>query len=418
MTTRESALRKLAQTVEDLSLQSAEREARERAQRRTRVIGALSIGLALGVVGTLGWVLTTPDVGLRELGLSGDREVQRSVAGEIGLRDLTGSGESVVVTAAGAADSAASPVVPEEKTETGGLRARFAAELGANAGEPVVLAQGSPEAVPARSAGGIYGQPLTEAEAEAGIEAGVEVDAAWQRNAQNFAAVPGQALIAIIFDDLGVDQARSRRAIALPGPMTMAMLPYGRRLDEHAAAARAGGHELLVHLPMEPHSHDADAGPEPLLTGLPEAELQARLNRALDSFGGYVGVNNHMGSLFTEDEAALNTVMDVLHGRGLLFVDSRTSQTSAAFGAAKANDVPAAQRDVFLDHDPSREAVDAALAQLERVALQRGYAVGIAHPRDASIDALADWLPQAKARGFALVPISAVVQLEMAGDAG
>ncbi len=424
MNARDSALRKLAQTIEDLSQQSAAREARERARRRSRVIGALSIGLALGVAGTLGLVLTAPGFDLREPG-----EVRRSVAGEIGLRDLAG-GNDVVVTAAGESpkitavddattDDPAASEAANESVEISGLRARFAAELGAKAAEPLVLAQGSPEVASARSVeaisrGGVYGQPQGSVSEAASSD---QADA-WQRNALNFAAVPGKAMIAIIFDDVGVDQARSRRATALPGPMTMAILPYGRRLDEHAAAAQASGHELLVHLPMEPYDADTDAGPDPLLTGLPEAELQARLRRALDSFSGYLGVSNHMGSRFTEDAQAMATVMAELRGRGLVFVDSITSPTSVAYGSAKARGVPTARRDVFLDHDPSREAVDAALKQLEQIALEQGYAVGIAHPRDASLDAVADWVPQAKAKGFALVPISVVVKLELAGEAG
>lgn len=448
MTARDEALRKLAQTVEELGLQSAAREARERRRRRSRGIGALSAGLVLGVAVTLGLVLASPELA----SFDPAPQERRAVGSEIGLKDLPGRDTSVVTATAGQPQSppgagvaeVVAPVVVEPVVvaadiiaadivvERSGLRARFVQELAANAGEPVVLAQGSPEVAAARVSGGIYGQPLAVAPetpradargargaGDAGDSEATAQPAPWQQNAQSFAAAaPGQAMIAIIVDDLGVDQARSRRAVSLPGPMTMSILPYGRRLDEHAAAARAGGHEVLVHLPMEPYDIAVDAGPDPLLTGLPTGELRARVVRALDAFGGYIGVNNHMGSRFTEDREAMATVMEELGERGLVFVDSVTSGASAAFGSAKANGVPTAQRDVFLDHDPSPEAIDKALAKLERVALEQGYAVGIAHPRDASLDALAAWVPQAIARGFAFVPISAVVRLEMGEEAG
>ena len=54
----------------------------------------------------------------------------------------------------------------------------------------------------------------------------------------------------------------------------------------------------MLHLPMEPNSR-SDPGPGALLVSLGEAELRQRVTAALDSFDGYVGVNNHMGSRFT-----------------------------------------------------------------------------------------------------------------------
>ncbi len=70
-----------------------------------------------------------------------------------------------------------------------------------------------------------------------------------------------------------------------------------------------------------------------------------------------------------------------------------------------------AERDVFLDNAwNDRAAIADQLARLEAVALRRGSAVGIGHPHRATLDVLARWLPQARARGFAIVPVSAVVR--------
>jgi hypothetical protein len=55
-------------------------------------------------------------------------------------------------------------------------------------------------------------------------------------------------------------------------------------------------------------------------------------------------------------------------------------------------------------------AVKARLAETERLARRTGFAVAIGHPRDATIKALAEWLPRAAARGFALVPLTNVVR--------
>lgn len=158
--------------------------------------------------------------------------------------------------------------------------------------------------------------------------------------------------------------------------MTLAFLPYAHNLKQQTAKARAAGHELLVHLPMEPMGK-ADPGPDALLTSLDTREIKARLTRNLSHFGAFVGVNNHMGSAATSDPAMMETVLSELKRRGLLFVDSRTSPRSVAGDMARKMGVPTVERDVFLDHRIDRQAIEAALAKLERIARETGIAIGI-----------------------------------------
>jgi polysaccharide deacetylase 2 family uncharacterized protein YibQ len=106
----------------------------------------------------------------------------------------------------------------------------------------------------------------------------------------------------------------------------------------------------------------------------------------------------------------MEPVLAELKARGLLFLDSRTSADSVGAALAREFDVPNASRDVFLDHDPSPAAIRAKLAELEAVARRQGYAIGIGHPHDATIDALGPWLREVSARGYTLVPISAAVR--------
>ncbi len=230
---------------------------------------------------------------------------------------------------------------------------------------------------------------------------------AWRRNAMPVTVTPGQPMIAVVIDDMGLDRARSERTAALPPPLTLAFLAYGRDLDAQTGAARAAGHELLVHVPMEPGA-GVDPGPNALLTSLTPMEFGRRIDWNLSQFNRFVGINNHMGSKATSDPTAMAAVMSKLRDRGLLFLDSRTSGATVAHAEAEKHGIPALQRDVFLDHDPSPIAVRAALDQVEEIARRRGHAIAIGHPRDATIEALEEWLPDVRARGFALVPVSAV----------
>ncbi|MEP4380693.1 MAG: divergent polysaccharide deacetylase family protein [Alphaproteobacteria bacterium] len=234
----------------------------------------------------------------------------------------------------------------------------------------------------------------------------------WRQHAVSVSVAPGQPMIAVVIDDMGLDRARSERTIALPAPLTLAYLAYADNLDRQTDAARGAGHELLVHVPMEP-GPGADPGPHALLTGLAPAEFDRRVDWNLSQFTRFVGINNHMGSKATSHRPSMTAVMTKLRDRGLLFLDSRTSGATVAYAEAERQGVPALQRDVFLDHDPSPIAVRAALDQVEAVARRQGHAIAIGHPRDATIDALAEWLPDVRARGFALVPVS-VVALRLA----
>ena len=216
--------------------------------------------------------------------------------------------------------------------------------------------------------------------------------------------------VAIVIDDAGLDHARTARMIALPGPLTISFLTYGDGLVPQVRAARAAGHELMVHVAMEASSRSVDPGPDVLLRDIEPDEVLARLSRVLSKFDGYVGINNHMGSLFTADVPSMQLVLAELKRRGLLFLDSRTGPDTVGGKVARSLDLPFAERDVFLDNDPIESKVDRQLAELERVARAKSVAIAIGHPRDGTIEALAKWIPEAKARGFVFVPVSTIVK--------
>jgi len=232
----------------------------------------------------------------------------------------------------------------------------------------------------------------------------------WLANAEPLVPAGGTPVVAIVIDDLGLDHARSERALAFPGAVTLAFMTYAEGLSRWAAAARAGRHELLVHVPMQPLSPQADPGPNALTTSLSEAEIRQRLRWGLGRLDGYVGANNHMGSRFTENAAGMGVVMDELKARGLLFLDSRTTAASACAPLAAARDLPFAARNVFLDNEPSVPAVTRQIVALEDVARRHGSAIGIGHPHDGTLTALAEWLPTATTRGVLVVPLTSAMR--------
>lgn len=236
---------------------------------------------------------------------------------------------------------------------------------------------------------------------------------AWIRNAIAVPDKPRDAMIAVIVDDMGIDQKRSRAVIDLPAPLTLSFIPYGYNLRKLVAASRAAGHEIMLHQPMEPLDSEADPGPNALRTTVSLEENRRRLLWSFTRLDGIVGLNNHMGSRFTTWKEGMEMVLEEVQDRGLLFVDSFTNNESVGFRLAIDHKLPSASRDVFIDHDITQEAIGKSLQELEKVARRKGYAVGIAHPHDLTREALEAWMIDAMARGFDFVPISHIVRRRM-----
>lgn len=215
--------------------------------------------------------------------------------------------------------------------------------------------------------------------------------------------------VAIIIDDAGLDRRGTQRAMKLPGPITLSFMSYAADLSEQAAAARAAGHEVMLHLPMEPlDAKRHNPGPNALYVNLDAAELQRRLDWHLDRFSDYVGVNNHMGSRFTADAMRMAQVMEALGRRQVFWLDSLSGPSSAGPTQARRRGLDAAERDLFLDDDRS-PGIGHEIAAMERIARARGDVIAIGHPHAATLNALESWMAGAKEKGFSLVPVSTVL---------
>lgn len=239
---------------------------------------------------------------------------------------------------------------------------------------------------------------------------------AWLRYAVPALPSGDRPLVAVVIDDLGLDRARTAEVIHLKAPLTLSFMTYASELGRQTEAARAAGHELFLHVPMEAIDPHADPGSHGLLTSQSRGEIVEQLRWGLGRFDGFVGINNHMGSKFTADPGSMAPVMDELRARGLVFLDSRTSPASTGMRLAAIYGVPHVARDVFLDDDQQPAAIARQLARAELVARRHGSVIAIGHPHDAMIAALRTWLPHLEERGLALAPVSAVVRRRMAAE--
>jgi polysaccharide deacetylase 2 family uncharacterized protein YibQ len=103
-------------------------------------------------------------------------------------------------------------------------------------------------------------------------------------------------------------------------------------------------------------------------------------------------------------------VSEELRSRGLRFLDSRTAAPTVGETLARRQGVPTVSRNVFLDDEISAPAIGARLADLEQAARRKGAAIAIGHAHDATLAALAAWLPTLGARQLVLVPLTTIVR--------
>lgn len=235
----------------------------------------------------------------------------------------------------------------------------------------------------------------------------------WRRYSQPFNTEDKRPRIAVVLTGLGLSESATRAAIEqLPAAVTLSFSPYARGLEQWIALARARGHEVMLDLPMEPSTFpNDDPGPQALLTSLAPRDNLDRLDWVLSRGSAYVGVAGSMGSRFTATEEAVEPVLRDVKQRGLLFLDRRTTEDSLVAALAADIGLPYAVNDRTIDErQASRVAIDARLAQIERVALTEGSAVAMAQPYPVSIERLAEWAADLPARGFAVAPITALVE--------
>ncbi len=223
--------------------------------------------------------------------------------------------------------------------------------------------------------------------------------------------------IAIIIDDLGYGFEAGRRTASLPGPVACAILPATPRGAAVAELAAGNGKEVLLHLPLEAQHAVGRIDPGSLRLDMSRGQFGDAFAANLDSVPHVSGVNSHRGSLLTRHPGHMAWLMEELRARdGLYFIDSYTTRHSVALALAAEAGVPARRRDVFLDNDRSSEALGRSFERLKRRARRQGAAIGIGHPFPETLAFLEQALPRLRDEGFALVPLSTLMQPAAAGD--
>lgn len=215
-------------------------------------------------------------------------------------------------------------------------------------------------------------------------------------------------MLAVVIDDMGPSRY-TRRFIDLPRHLTLSFLPYAPHLADLTEAAHAGGHEVMLHMPMEPFAKKPREA-FMISADTEAAAIEKTLAAALSGFTHVVGVNNHMGSKVTSNRAQMDAVMRVLKDRRLFFLNSLTSGRSVAAQAAQDAGLPNVTRDIFLDDQNDKRSPYERLLQAAARARSHGYAVAIGHPVAGTYTDLVRFLKNPAAKDVEIVPVAMVLQ--------
>lgn len=215
--------------------------------------------------------------------------------------------------------------------------------------------------------------------------------------------------IAIVLGGMGLNAKLTKKAVdELPGDVTLGFAPYGDNLQEQVNRARAKGHEIMLQVPMEPMGFPAaNPGPKTLLSDAkPEQNLEA-LRWHMSRFAGYSGITNYMGAKLLATEEALKPVMAEVNGRGLVYLEDATVNSTLSSKVVEKVRLPMQRASIVIDADPTAASIAAALERLEQEAIQNGSAIATGSGLEVTIETVAEWAKTLQDRGILLVPVSA-----------
>ena len=215
--------------------------------------------------------------------------------------------------------------------------------------------------------------------------------------------------VAIIIDDMGCNLNAVKELLKINADLTFALLPFQAHTREAAEMFHKANKETLLHLPMEPVSYPREKpGEGALFTDMSDEELLLQLKKNIADVPYISGVNNHMGSKFMTDEKKLILIFNELKKKKLFFVDSRTSNDTKAYAAAKKTGLQIAERKIFIDNNRDYNKIYANLINITKDN-DVSPRIIIGHPYPETIRALKEATKVLHDKGVSIVPVSEIV---------
>ncbi|MDR2660282.1 MAG: divergent polysaccharide deacetylase family protein [Spirochaetaceae bacterium] len=216
--------------------------------------------------------------------------------------------------------------------------------------------------------------------------------------------------VVYVIDDAGNNLRELEPFLRFPGKITISVLPGLPNSAEAARMVREAGKELFLHQPMEAVG-GADPGPGAIYKGMSAEEVRAVLEKNVREIGPIAGMNNHQGSLITQDEEIMRTVIEFCRENKLYFLDSRTTGETVAPKVSRDLGMAIAERNIFLDNEHDAGAIKSSMEQGLNMAREKETAVMIGHawsPELAGI--ISSGYDDLTAQGYDFLTVSEIIQ--------
>jgi hypothetical protein len=220
--------------------------------------------------------------------------------------------------------------------------------------------------------------------------------------------------IAIVIDDWGYNLDGVDFLENINIPLNIAILPNLNYTEKIDRIAWENGHEVLLHLPLEPElKEEAHKHMEKItiLSSMKKEEIESILDKFISQLKEIKGVNNHMGSLISKNEKIMRIILKKLKKKNLYYLDSLVVKRPVSEEIAGEIKLKYFKRDVFLDNIIEEKAVMKQLNLAEKIAKNKGYVIAICHAKKKTFKILRDLLPQLKSK-FQFVKLSEIKVLK------
>lgn len=194
--------------------------------------------------------------------------------------------------------------------------------------------------------------------------------------------------IAIVIDDV-TTQAQKDKILSMGYKINMAFLPPTKTHPDSAKIAQSLSFHM-IHFPMQASSAFKGEEINTLTINDSYETIEKRVKQLREWYPNAVYTNNHTGSVFTENEEAVDKLFRALKKYNFIFVDSRTSAKSVAKKYAKKYDMPYIVRNTFIDNDRDFKSIQNQLKKAIEIAKKQGYAIAIGHPHTVTLEVLKD----------------------------